>query len=429
MKKLIIPVLILALFGSLPLYAGWLLEPDGETATKASNSAPVAATVLPKSNIAVAAPKPAVQTNKPVPVVQPPVKYEVALINLKKSEGGTVTVSWQNPASIQGYSLKVYRDTSVLDAPEKIIDSKMIAKLDPPAASYVDKPVSVGKYFYAVTVTYNGTEFKSLTPDVSFTSFGVNIAPVVAAVAPVLPPPPVVPSPIAGLSASVQKNGEISLSWNLSTDTNIRYNIYRANTPMRSSDDITTKLKSVKGKFSENITEPGSYYYAVTVENIAGENKKILFGTNSLSAAVVVAPKPIEVVKIPEPVKIQEPVKVQPAVTIKTEIQVVLPHAKEVKSAIVPSNVVETKPYDDILLEVKRGSYYEEHYQEALVALKSLANDENCPLEVRNEAELFIGKCYYQLGRYSEAIKSLIKVKNIFPEEADFWIGRSADKL
>ena len=423
MKKLVIPILFFAFFGSLPLHAGWLLEPEGETATKASNSAPVAATVLPKSNIAVAAPKPAVRTNKPAQAVQPAVKYEVALINLKKSEGGTIIVSWQNPASIQGYSLKVYRDTAVLDASEKIIDSKMIAKLDPPATSYVDKPVSAGKYFYAVTVTYNGAEFKSLTPDVSFTSFGVNIAPVVAAVAPVLPPPPVVPPPVAGLSASVQKNSEISLSWNLAADTNIRYNIYRANTPMKSSDDIATKLKSVKGKFSENITEPGSYYYAVTVENGAGENKKILFGTNSLSAAVVIAPKPVEIVKVPEPVK------AQPAVTIKTEIRVVLPYAKEAKSGPVPSNVIETKPYDDILLEVKRGSYYEEHYQEALVALKSLANDENCPVEVRNEAELFIGKCYYQLGRYSEAIKSLIKVKNIFPEEADFWISRSADKL
>ncbi len=361
------------------------------------------------------------------------VKYEVSLLNAKKQDPATIAVSWQNPSSIQGYVLKIYRFTESFDSENKLIEDRLISTLNPPANTFVDKPQSAGKYFYAVTVTYNNTEYKNLTPDVSYSTVGLSVTPVVEPPKPVLSPMP------TGLVARLKGADAVVVSWEISKDTNVKYNIYRAVKPIQKSEDLVQMIKSTRSEFVDEALSPGEYYYAVTAVNQAGENRVVGLGTNSLVAAVVVS-KPVEVVKAPEsvvvPVSVEkkEPVvqaPVMPAVTVRTETVTVKPPVViEPKVEVKQHKVLKDEDYfNKLLVNIKYDSFFEGRYQNALAKLKILVSEPSCPADVKTEAELFIGKSYYHLGRYVDAIKILVKIKKDYPEEADFWISRAADKL
>lgn len=426
-QKILIFVLLSAVC---PVYSGWLVEPETELAqtTKATQAPNVT-------------PKTADQQES-----SEPSGPEVTLINLKKQDQAGILITWQNPTGLSDYTLRIYRAQEALDAEGKVTEEKLVTTVKPPQVSYLDKPSQSGKYFYAVTVVSAGKENKDLTPDVSYTTFGMSVAPAVVSTPQVVTP--VLPVQVKGIDAQLKGADEVNLNWTFSTDTNVSYSVYRSKSQIQKPEDLKEKLKTVRGRFIDIILEPGDYYYAVTAQNSAGENKEIAVGMNSLANPVKIAPKPVEVAKP----AVVTPVVTLPAVTVRTEIvmskkQTVVQEpskpvvvtkivekpevAVDVEKADKPVPVKKAEPvlHEDTLLSIKRGDYYEARYQTAVTRLRTLISDPECPEEVRVEAELFIGKSYYHLGKYSDAIKMLVKARKHYPEEVDFWISRAADKL
>ena len=88
----------------------------------------------------------------------------------------------------------------------------------------------------------------------------------------------------------------------------------------------------------------------------------------------------------------------------------------------------EEEPVDDYtvtLLSIKRNYFYKEKYEAAAWKLREMVDDGRCPAE----AKLFLAKTYYHLKEYAKALKILVHLRDHFPDEADFWINRVANKL
>lgn len=48
---------------------------------------------------------------------------------------------------------------------------------------------------------------------------------------------------------------------------------------------------------------------------------------------------------------------------------------------------------------------------------------------IRNQCTLFIGQAYFKLGRYRNAYKEFVKLRDAMPDESDFWIRRCVNNM
>jgi len=393
--------------------------------------------------------------------------YEVSLLNAKKLNDNTIQLVWENPDNINNYVLTVYRGTNSLNTAQRLSQAKIVKQYSTASNSYFDRLTLSGVYFYAVTVTLNGSENKVLTPDQSQTTAGIPMtvtAPqvvVIQASAVTQRPMAVIPPQVKGLTGSLQNGNQVNLAWTVVPGSNVLYNIYRSKTTIAVSSDLKDLAGSVAGlSFQQALTQAGGYYYAVTAKNSVGENRRIMLATNSLSSALVYA-APATAVAATTPAG--QPVVVQPIVAAKVtqaQAQVISVEATvsqkpvaAVAAEAVPELPAQTmtaqtmsvqtvsvpavtnaksglkKDYDYIMLTVKRRYFYSEDYESAIDRLTALVEDPDCPAPVRSEAWLFLGKAYYYTREYAKALKIMVRMKSDFPDEADFWISRIAAKL
>ena len=126
------------------------------------------------------------------------------------------------------------------------------------------------------------------------------------------------------------RDGQVFVTWDNLTTTNVRYTLYRSSNPIHSGSQLTSAqnlgnvransglnkrltdivgtstylkidsasvpLASTKGLFVATSTAPGSFYYAVTANAIDLEDTTIVVGSNSLASPVsesVLMPKPV----------------------------------------------------------------------------------------------------------------------------------------
>lgn len=409
-------------------------------------------------------PQVSVATERTSPPAAARQTYEISGLTLRTQTAGIV-LEWKNPDAVTNLLLTVYRHDAVLDTADKLTPARSVRTI--PAGrsvtSWTDTTVGDGRWFYAVTVTVDGVEHRTLTPEHAYNLVGVPYlrpaapSPVTQqtpAPAPQPAPPaataPGLPSPPGLLKAEVMGES-VLLSWP-TPPPGVRVRIYRDRRPITTVSNLTALFETVS-RYLDMPPESGDYFYAVTAVSEAGENRTVTLGRNSLASPVTVsvrtpAPPPPEAPKVVE--ARTQAVRPAAVATAKTRTAAVPERKAEVPSA--PKAVgreagpavaakaerrqkkpeavpAVRKDHADRLLEVRRRYYNAGDYATAARRFAELAADPACPPAVADEARLFLAKTLYHQGQYKESLRLFVRIRPVFPEEADFWIGRIASRL
>lgn len=83
---------------------------------------------------------------------------------------------------------------------------------------------------------------------------------------------------------------------------------------------------------------------------------------------------------------------------------------------------------DYLLFEILKQYFVHKNYDEAIVQLNKLAGT-NIKDSTRSRVYFYIGECEYLTGEYEKAVKSFVKVQDIYPSLARKWINSSLDRI
>ena len=83
---------------------------------------------------------------------------------------------------------------------------------------------------------------------------------------------------------------------------------------------------------------------------------------------------------------------------------------------------------DYLLFEILKQYFVQRNYEEAIIQLNKLAGT-NIKDSTRSRVYFYIGECEYLTGEYEKAVKSFVKVQDIYPTLARKWINSSLDRI
>ena len=67
-------------------------------------------------------------------------------------------------------------------------------------------------------------------------------------------------------------------------------------------------------------------------------------------------------------------------------------------------------------------------YKEAIDQLEKLVGT-NISQQTRNRAYFYLGESHYMLAQYPRAIKTFVRIENVYPALCKQWIDNSLDQL
>ena len=83
---------------------------------------------------------------------------------------------------------------------------------------------------------------------------------------------------------------------------------------------------------------------------------------------------------------------------------------------------------DYLLFEILKQYFVQKNYEESIVQLNKLAGT-NIKETTRNRIYFYIGECEYLTGEYENAVKSFVKVQDVYPILSRKWINSSLDRI
>lgn len=83
---------------------------------------------------------------------------------------------------------------------------------------------------------------------------------------------------------------------------------------------------------------------------------------------------------------------------------------------------------DYLLFEILKQYFVQKKYDAAIIQLNKLAGT-NIKENTRNRVYFYIGECEYLTGEYEKAVKSFVKVQDVYPTLARKWINSSLDRI
>lgn len=181
--------------------------------------------------------------------------------------GRKVVLTW-NPLKLEGVDYNIYRSTEapissdMIDKAEKI---DTVRDVDTYSDTSVEK---TGKYYYAVTTNDSvRKEDKALTPDESYI-----VKPVLLNIS--------ASSSVTGLRAFSHEQGKVLIKWDAVSGFQGEYLIYRSSQKIDSAQklgkaELIKRASSTESTYTDSISVPGAYYYAVLIKSTSGEIKKI----------------------------------------------------------------------------------------------------------------------------------------------------------
>lgn len=99
------------------------------------------------------------------------------------------------------------------------------------------------------------------------------------------------------------------------------------------------------------------------------------------------------------------------------------------KTYIFEEDLISPDGGDDYLLfEILKQYFVHKNYDEAIVQLNKLAGT-NIKDSTRSRVYFYIGECEYLTGEYEKAVKSFVKVQDVYPTLARKWINSSLDRI
>lgn len=266
---------------------------------------------------------------------------------------------------------------------------------------------------------------------------------------------------VQDIQASVLVGTRINVSWTLPNEVEpaiTKLYLYRAAKPISRASDLVSaqllaELPPETSGYTDSVQDYSDYYYAV----IAYTNKlwdTIFVSMNSTVNGVhLVAPKQKDVQ--------QKPKDEEKLYSSGTMRETPLPYLNYVKtgneevlisdeiagfaSALSSANAAKSGNYitpyffeedlispdggDDFLLfEVLKNTFVQEKYEEAIVLFNKL-NGTNINESVRNRVYFYMAEAYFFTGDFEEAVKTFVKVAQVYPLQSKIWINYTLDKL
>lgn len=266
---------------------------------------------------------------------------------------------------------------------------------------------------------------------------------------------------VQDIQASVLGGTRINVSWTLPNEVEpaiTKLYLYRAAKPISRASDLVSaqllaELPPETSGYTDSVQDYSDYYYAV----IAYTNKlwdTIFVSMNSTVNGVhLVAPKQKDVQ--------QKPKDEEKLYSSGTMRETPLPYLNYVKtgneevlisdeiagfaSALSSANAAKSGNYitpyffeedlispdggDDFLLfEVLKNTFVQEKYEEAIVLFNKL-NGTNINESVRNRVYFYMAEAYFFTGDFEEAVKTFVKVAQVYPLQSKIWINYTLDKL
>ena len=271
------------------------------------------------------------------------------------------------------------------------------------------------------------------------------------------------------ISAQPGKNKKISIVWRLPEETDeeiTELRVYRSNMQITSYSQIEkmAPIASLPGNFyayTDTVNDFSDYYYAV----IAVTDKPydlIMLSFNSTSNGVHL--ESIEIKDNFDKVENLEEEKLYPEGTLR---EIPLPYidiieqenkaniaSPKVSQAVADttrslfSGYEETKmksevlnPYifeedlispdggdDYLLFNILKTTFIQRKYDEAIPLFEQLIGT-NISDETRYRAYFYLGEAYYFTGNYKEAVKTFVRVENVYGNLVKQWLNSSLDHI
>ena len=83
---------------------------------------------------------------------------------------------------------------------------------------------------------------------------------------------------------------------------------------------------------------------------------------------------------------------------------------------------------DYLLFDILKQYFVQKNYKETITQLHKLAGT-NIKDTTRNRVYFYIGEAEYLMGEYENAVKSFVKVQNVYPTLAKKWINSALDRI
>ena len=86
------------------------------------------------------------------------------------------------------------------------------------------------------------------------------------------------------------------------------------------------------------------------------------------------------------------------------------------------------KGHDYLLFEILKTSFVQRKYDQAIKDLNKLVGT-NISESTRNRAYFYIGEAQYLTGDYNAAVKTFIKIQQVYPIQTKKWLDSALNKL
>lgn len=83
---------------------------------------------------------------------------------------------------------------------------------------------------------------------------------------------------------------------------------------------------------------------------------------------------------------------------------------------------------DYLLFNILKDYFVQRKYEEAAVQLQRLAGT-NINDSTRNRTYFYLGEAQYMMGHYEDAVKTFVKLENVYPVLIKKWLNSSLDRL
>ena len=265
---------------------------------------------------------------------------------------------------------------------------------------------------------------------------------------------------IQDIQAFAGNSNRINLVWNLPQNPDKELTqllVYRDLSPISSYAQLAklepiAKLVPILTSYTDTVSDSKDYFYAVIA--VTDEPYDIIMmSINSTVTGCHVS----AVAKNPLPKKEEKTERLYPKGSLR---EIPLPYldyvdgiekeykvSEEVAASVKPLGITAKKEVprlsihifeedlispdggDDFLLfEVLKTTFIQKKYKEAIKELEKLTGT-NISQETRNRAYFYLGESHYMLAQYPRAIKTFVKIENVYPALCKQWIDNSLDQL
>ncbi|WP_027727778.1 tol-pal system YbgF family protein [Treponema sp. C6A8] len=265
---------------------------------------------------------------------------------------------------------------------------------------------------------------------------------------------------VQDIQALAGNSNRINLLWNLPQNPEKEITqllVYRDLSPISSYAQLAklepiAKLVPILTSYTDTVKDYKDYFYAVIA--VTDEPYDIiLMSINSTVTGCHVQ----TVAKNPLPKKEEKAEKIYPEGSMR---EIPLPYldyidglekeykvSQEVAASVKPLGINEKREVprlsihifeedlispdggDDFLLfEVLKTTFIQKKYKEAIDQLEKLVGT-NISQDTRNRAYFYLGESHYMLAQYPSAIRTFVRIENIYPALCKQWIDNSLDQL